>query len=191
MTLYARVTEVEKSYSPQEFETLPEFDERYELVDGKLVKKPMPGGQHGSIARRINKRVNLFDPDDKFGIMWFDTTFDVGTGWLPIPDLGYVVTSRIPAITEKAIKCVPDLVVEIHSPSDSRSKAEREATEKKIRDWQKVGVSIIWAINPETKMVAVYHPHPAEPIMELGLEDELNGEAVIPGFKLRVGELFG
>jgi Uma2 family endonuclease len=191
MTLRVGTTDSERSYSPQEFETLPEFDDRYELVDGKLVKKPMPGGQHGSIARRINKRINLFDPEDKFGVMWFDTTFDVGTGWMPIPDLGYIVADRIPDITEKAIKCVPDLVVEIYSPSALRSKSEREAAERKLRDWQGAGVRIIWAINPEKKIIEVYHPNQAEPAMQLGLDDELDGENVIPGFRLKVGELFG
>jgi Uma2 family endonuclease len=192
MVLRTRATDTERTYSPEEFEALPEFNERYELVDGKLVKKPMPGGEHGSIARRINKRLNLFEPEDKLGMMWFDTTFDVGTGWMPIPNLGYVVASRIPVITEKAIRCVPDLVVEIHSPSDLRSKAEREATERKIIDWQNVGVRVIWAINPETKSVAVYHPNQLEPVQELGqLEDELECKDIIPDFKLKLSEIFG
>ncbi len=191
MALRARATDAERTYSPEEFEALPEFNERYELVDGKLVKKPMPGGEHGSIARRINKHLNLYDPEDKLGMMWFDTTFDVGTGWMPIPDLGYVVASRIPSITEKAIRCVPDLVVEIHSPSDLRSKPEREAAERKIRDWQNVGVRIIWAVNPETKSVAVYHPNQPTPVQELVMNEELDAEDVIPGFKMKLSEIFG
>ncbi len=190
MALRARASDVERTYSPEEFETLPEFNEGYELVNGKLVKKPMPGGQHGSIARRIYKRLTLFDPDDKSGVMWFDTTFNVGTGWMPIPDLGYIVSERIPAITSKAINCVPDLVVEIHSPSDLRSKPEREAARRKIKDWQATGVSIIWAVDPVRKIVEVYHPSQAEPVRVAELEDELDGEAVIPGFKLKVAELF-
>jgi Uma2 family endonuclease len=190
MALRARSGDIERTYSPEEFESLPEFNDGYELVDGKLVKKPMPGGQYGSIARRIYKRLTLFDPEDKAGLMWFDTTFNVGTGWMPIPDLAYIVTERIPAITTKAINCVPDLVVEIHSPTDLRSKPERDAARRKIKDWQEAGVSIIWAVDPGRKMVEVYHPGQPEPVRTLGPEDELDGEAVIPGFKLKVRELF-
>ncbi len=190
MALRAKPTTPEQTYSPAEFEALPEFNDRYELVGGKLVKKPMPGAEHGSIARRINKQITLFDPDDKIGVLWFDTTFNVGTGWMPIPDLGYVVTSRLPAITEKALNCVPDLVIEIYSPTDLRSKPEREATRQKIRNWQNVGVRLIWAINPEKKQIEVYHPDQAKPILELGINGELDGEDVIPGFKLKLNTLF-
>ena len=123
--------------------------------------------------------------------MWFDTTFNVGTGWMPVPDLGYIVASRLPAITKKALNCVPDLVVEIHSPTDLRSSPERAAAQRKIKDWQEVGVRIIWAIDPARKIVQVYYPTQPEAVMDLGLDDELDGEAVIPGFKLKLAELFG
>ena len=189
MALPARITA--RTYSPEEFEALPEFDDRYELIAGKLVKKPMPGGEHGSIARRINKRLTLFDPDDVYGQMFFDTTFNVGTGWMPIPDLGYVVASRLPAITRKAINCVPDLVVEIHSPTDLRSTPERLAAQRKIKDWQEVGVRIIWAIDPARQLVEVYHPDQTGPVQEAGINDTLTGEEVIPGFSLKVAEIFG
>lgn len=190
MALRARPIQPERTYTPDKFETLPQFNEGYEVVEGRLVKKPMPGGEHGSIARLINKRVTLFDPADKFGVTWFDTTFNVGTGWMSIPDLGYVVVARLPAITRKAIDCVPDLVVEIHSPTDLRSSPERVAARRKIKDWQEVGVRIIWAIDPARKVVEVYHPDQPEKISEPGLNDTLDGEDVIPGFKLKVADLF-
>jgi Uma2 family endonuclease len=189
MALPARITA--RTYSPEEFEALPEFDDRYELIDGKLVKKTMPGGEHGSIARRIYKRLTLFDPDDKFGEMWFDTTFNVGTGWMPIPDLAYVVANHVPAISRKALNCVPDLVVEIHSPTDLLSNPERLAARRKIKDWQGVGVLIIWAIDPARKIVEVFHPDQPEPVQQAGLSDTLDGEDVIPGFSLKVAEIFG
>ncbi len=188
MTLQA---DLERTYTVAEFEALPEFDELYELVDGKLVKKPMPGDANGRIAKRIDRKLGVFDPEEKLGIMWRDTTFDVGTGWLPIPDLGFVVASRVPSESEKSVKAVPDLVVEIHSPSDLRSKKERYDTVKKIEDWQAVGVRLIWSINPRTQIVEVYHSGQAEPVQKLTIEDELDGKIIIPGFKLKVSELFG
>lgn len=191
MALRARATNLERTYTPEEFEASAEFNERYELVDGRPVKKPMPGEEHGWIARIINKQVTLHDPEDKLGVMWFDTSFDVGTGWMPIPDLAYTVATKTPTKrSAKSFKGIPDLVVEIHSPTDLRSKAEREATEKKIKNWQAVGVSIIWAINPEKKVVRVYHRDEPKPVMELGIDDQLDGENIIPSFKLKIRELF-
>lgn len=109
---------------------------------------------------------------------------------MPIPDLGFMVASRVPAKSNKSIKGVPDLVVEIHSPTDLRSKAEREAATQKIKDWQKVGVRIIWAINPRKKEVEVYHSDQAKPVQVLTSNDELSGEDVISGFKIDMKGLF-
>lgn len=36
MALRARTSDAARTYSPEEFEALPEFNERYELVDGRL-----------------------------------------------------------------------------------------------------------------------------------------------------------
>jgi Uma2 family endonuclease len=190
MALRAREPNIERTYTPQEFEALPEFEELYELVDGKLVKKPMPGDAHGRIGKRIDRKLAAFDPDESLGMMWRDTTFDVGTGWMPIPDLGFIVAERVPPESEKSVKGVPDLVVEIQSPSDLRSQKEREAAERKLADWQAVGVRIIWSINPRQKSVEVYHLGQHQPVQKLGINDELSGEEVIPGFKMKVSELF-
>ncbi len=123
-------------------------------------------------------------------MIWRDTTFDVGTGWMLIPDLGFIVAERVPPESEKGVRGVPDLVVEIQSPSDLRSQKEREAAQRKLTDWQAVGVRIIWSINPRHKSVEVYHLGQAQPVQKLGLNDELSGEDVIPGFKVKVSELF-
>jgi Uma2 family endonuclease len=190
MALRARGPDFGRTYTPEEFEALPQFDELYELVDGKLVKKPMPGDAHGRIAKRIDRKLAAFDPAEKLGMMWRNTTFDVGTGWMPIPDLGFMVADRVPPESEKSVKGVPDLVVEIHSPTDLRSQKEREATRRKVADWQAVGVRLIWSINPRKKSVEVYHLGQTQPVQTLNETDELSGEDVIPGFTLKVSELF-
>lgn len=191
MALRAREPDTGRTYTPEEFEALPQFDELYELVDGKLVKKPMPGDAHGRIAKRIDRKLAAFDPDENLGMMWRDTTFDVGTGWMQIPDLGFMVAGRVPLESEKSVKGVPDLVVEIHSPTDLRSQKEREAPRKKIAGWLAAGVRIIWSINPRRKSVEVYHQGQTRPVQTLGVGDTLDGEEVIPAFSLSVGEIFG
>jgi Uma2 family endonuclease len=181
---------MKRTYTPEEFEALPQFEELYELVNGKLVKKPMPGDDHGRIARIIMKRYDRHDPDEKLGRLWSATTFDVGTGWMPIPDLGFITAERVPPRSPRSVKAVPDLVVEIHSPTDLRSKAERDQATQKIKEWQQVGVRLIWAVNPRRQAVEVYHPADSNPVKVLSINDELDGEDVIPSFKMKVSELF-
>ncbi|NWJ95284.1 MAG: Uma2 family endonuclease [Chloroflexi bacterium] len=190
MAMSAKRFDLERRYTPEEFEALPQFNELYELVEGRLVKKPMPGDEHGTIARIIMKRYDRLDPDEKLGKLWSATTFDVGTGWMPLPDLGFIVAERVPPKSPRSVKGVPDLVIEILSPTDLRSKPERELVAHKIKEWQKVGVRIIWAINPQKQLVEVYHPEPPNPVRVLTSQDELDGAGVIPGFKLRVSDLF-
>jgi Uma2 family endonuclease len=48
---------------------------------------------------------------------------------------------------------------------------------------------LVWLISPLSKVVYVYHPNQAKP-ETLGINDELDGEDIIPGFKLKVSALF-
>jgi Uma2 family endonuclease len=55
------------------------------------------------------------------------------------------------------------------------------------------GVSIVWVVYPNRQQVEVYHAgqaYQAGPVQTLGLADSLDGEDVIPGFKLTVAALF-
>ncbi len=183
------IIDLDRTYTNAEFEALPTEGRRLELIEGKLVEK-MPGDTHGRIGRRIILKLGFFDRKARLGVMWPGTTFDLGEGWQPIPDLGFLVASRVPPETEGAIRVIPDLVVEVHSPSDLDSKPGRDAAARKIRHYQEAGVRLIWAINPRAKTVEVYHYDQAEPIATLSLKDTLEGEDVIPGFKLKVRTLF-
>ena len=188
----ARAVEAEKLYTISDFEKMPEFSENYELIDGRIAEKAMPGDRHGRIARLIEKQIILLDPQDKLGMTWRDTTIkiagDEGNG--RTPDMAYVNASRVPPISDGSLAVVPDLVVEVWSPSDNESKSALESTWKKREYWREHGVKITWCINPKAKEVEVLYtdPNKADVVLELG--DTLDGEDVIPGFKMPVAALF-
>jgi len=52
-------------------------------------------------------------------------------------------------------------------------------------DW---GTPLVWVLDPEQRTVTVYRS--LTDVRTLGPEDELTGEEVIPGFRVRVAELF-
>jgi Uma2 family endonuclease len=189
MALPARPSDFERIYTSDEFETLPEFDERYELLDGRLVEKPMPGIEHGTIARRIIKAYDQFDPDEKLGLFLWEVNTRLDQKNSPLPDLSFWKAGRVPNRTPGAGP-KPDLAVEILSPRDIASKRRREDVQDKIRKYQSFGVSIVWVINPRRKIVEVYHPDQAAPVQILDQSSTLDGEAVIPDFKLDVSKLF-
>lgn len=185
--------EATRLYSLDEFEELdlPDHNKRYELIEGAIIVTPPAGFEHAKIGAKIVKRINLFDPDDKLGMVLQDAGFRVAPGFGPIPDVGFLMTASIPPNTRTMIPVPPDLAVEVWSPGDLDTKAHRAEARAKIRRYQVAGVPIVWAINPPARTVEVYHPGQVEPVQVLGVDDELSGEDVIPGFTMKVAVLFG
>lgn len=190
------VTQLEKAttrlYTVEEFEalTLPDDEATVELIDGEIIMTPPAGEEHGIIATKIIKAIARFDPEDKLGRVVIPTWFKLGSGFAPAPDVAFTVAEKLKPAQKGPAEVIPDLVVEVWSPSDLDTQAHRERNRLKVRKYQNAGVRIVWAINPQNKTVEVYHPNQAEPVAVLKIEDELSGEEVLPDFKLPVKKLF-
>ncbi len=78
---------------------------------------------------------------------------------------------------------IPDLAVEVLSPSDSA----REARDK-VAEYLGAGVRLVWVIDPFEERATAYR-FPTR-VDECGSEDALDGEDVLPGFRCRLGDLF-
>ncbi len=175
----------------EQFEQMPEFDGPYELIDGSVVEK-MAGDQHGRIGHRLELAIGKFDPDEKLGMTWHDTTVKVagddGNGRKL--DLLFIVASRVPSESTGSLTVMPDLVVEVWSPSDTDGPVSLKSTRIKMQYWPSNGAKITWCINPVAKEVEVYYAGQTVPAKVWVLSDELDGEDVIPGFKLPIARLF-
>lgn len=77
---------------------------------------------------------------------------------------------------------VPDLVVEVDSPSRQPS-IERA----RIRDYLEVGVRLIWVIHRETESASVYRAYGS--VRDVFVDDALDGEDLLPGFRLPLVDL--
>ena len=78
---------------------------------------------------------------------------------------------------------VPELVVEVASPSDTR----REVQEK-AEMWLSFGVLLVWVAHPDSRTVDVYRPD--APVITLTEDDTLDGSPVLPEFTLPVRQVF-
>jgi Uma2 family endonuclease len=179
-------------YSLKEFEELdlPADGNKYELIDGVIKVTPPAGDDHGRIGNEIVVRIAIFDPERKLGRSWTDTGFQIAPGFNAAPDVAFIKTENLPDRSRGSVPVRPDLAVEVWSPGDLNTKAHQAEARAKIRRYQVARVSIVWAINPATRQVEVYHPNYVEPEQTLGIEDTLSGEDVIPGFTLPVKTLF-
>ena len=77
----------------------------------------------------------------------------------------------------------PDLVVEVLSPHDVFPKVLR-----KVQQYLKAGVVLIWVVVPEDRSVTIYRP--GYDAIILTEKETLKGEDVLPGFECAVADLF-
>jgi Uma2 family endonuclease len=78
---------------------------------------------------------------------------------------------------------IPDLAVEVVSPNDLF-----EELLKKMREYFHYGVKQVWIVSPASRQVHVYDS-PTQPRI-LSVNQELEGGALLPGFRMPLASLF-
>jgi len=101
------------------------------------------------------------------------------------PDLAFASFATLAENTEDAVPVAPDLAVEVFSKSDTDYDME-----KKVRLYQKAQVKLVWVVHPISQTVDIYRLNSGLKAEKRGGDDELNGETVVPGFKLKINMLF-
>ena len=162
---------------------------RGELIRGVLCETMAAGQRHGKIVTRLIVRLGNFVEPREFGTLvasdsgvWLENDPDT----VREPDVAFTSVDRLPLgeDVEGYAEVVPDLVVEVASPSDSR----REVNDK-ARMWLSHGVRLVWVVHPDTRTVDVHRTD--DRVSTLGEDDALDGMDVLPGFSLAVSTVFG
>ncbi len=88
---------------------------------------------------------------------------------------------------QKYVPAMPDLAVEILSPTDTLSEVRRKA-----RIYLANGTSLVWIILPDEKSAEVCRADDdGDMTIEfVGRDGKLSGEAILPGFTLGIERLF-
>lgn len=177
-----------------ELMALPDDGWRYELVEGRLVRMPPPGGEHGRLAFRLGVALHAFVTPAHLGeILAAETGFQLGLKTVLAADVAFVRADHIPARDSAEWKQywrhAPDIVAEVVSPSQ-----KRDDMDAKARAWLAAGVSLVWIVWPATQQVDVWHhidtDAPDRPVPTLGTGDALDGLNVLPGFTYPLADLF-
>ena len=173
----------------EEYLSGPEIKQRYEIVDGVMITPPSPNVEHQTILRQLFLHLNQHVDYDDLGQVWF-APLDVVIQREPLrtrqPDLLFVSGARAD-IVGQVIEGAPDLVVEILSPSNSRS-----AMEEKLADYARIEVQECWLVSPEARSVEVMELGEGQwqRVGIFGLGDQVHSQ-VLPGLDLAVAEVFG
>lgn len=177
--------------------TLDEFqyanplpDARTELVDGRMIVRDPPKELHGLIAARILRALfryldRRYESEAESGVVLCN---DVGILLQRDPptvraaDVCYYLASRVLRDRTQYSQEVPDLIVEVRSPTDRAGYLRA-----KIDDWRRGGCRHIWVADPRKRTFAEVS---GETVTTFHEGERFGGGALFPGLDLEITALF-
>src|SRR6266487_2762116 len=139
-----------KRWTYEEYYRLDD-DQRYEIIDGNLLMAPAPDTWHQDWSRKLFRLIDRFVAKNRLGEVFYapiDIVLDEEN--TVQPDIVFIATEKLHIIQRRAIFGVPDLLVELISPSSVR----RDRYDKKDL-YAGVGVKEYWIGDPANKALEV------------------------------------
>ena len=172
----------------EEFLKLPETKPASLYIDGQIIQKPMPQGEHSTIQGELIITINAVVKPQKVARAFPELRCTFG-GRSIVPDVTVFTWQRIPRKENGGVANVfqvaPDWTIEILSPNQSVTKVT-----KTILHCLKHETQMGWLIDPDEQTVFVYRPKQQTEVF-----DEPEQQLPVPSFaselRLTVGDLFG
>lgn len=161
---------------------------RGELIRGVLHQTVATGIEHGEIAVNFAILMGTFVKSGRSGrVVGSDAgiRLERNPDTVREPDIAYISAEKLPLDTRVRgyAEVVPDLVVEIISPSD-----QAVAVYDKAQMWLRFGVQLVLLVDPDARTVTVLpQDGPAQTLTDA---DTLDGGDVLPGFTCPVQDIF-
>ena len=177
-----------KPLTLEEFLKLPETKPASEYIDGRIIQKPMPQGEHSVIQGELIIVINAVVKPKKVARAFPELRCTFG-GRSIVPDVAVFTWERIPRKENGGVanvfKAAPDWIIEILSPDQSATKVT-----KKILHSLKHETQMGWLIDPEEEFVFVYFAD-----RTIAFFEEPGDRIPVPpfaeSFNITVGEMFG
>jgi Uma2 family endonuclease len=136
----------------EHYALIPNDGKRHEIIEGEHYVNPAPNLFHQTLSRRIQYQLYTQIELQGRGVV-FDAPVDVQLHDHSIvqPDLVVVLSENKEILTKPKIDGVPDLMIEILSPSNP--KHDREI---KMQLYLKSGIREYWIVDPMSERVEQY-----------------------------------
>jgi len=158
-----------------------------ELVEGRIVPMGPTGDEHGRIELNIGAELLAFVRSHKLGEV---RVGEVGIYTRRNPDtvrgadVLFISSERYAQQRSPGfLDVAPDLVVEILSENDRWSDMMQ-----KLREYFAIGVRLVWVADPRARSLYAYRA--LTDVREFTESDDLPGDDVLPGFSVKVAQLF-
>ena len=135
-----------------DYARLPDNSMRYEVIEGDLYMNPAPRPKHQRIIALLHGHLWEYLKAQPGGEVFF-APIDVNLPDLtsPVqPDLLFIAADQLDIIKEDFIEGVPDLMVEVLSPSNP---AHDRLT--KFQVYARAGVREYWLIDPDARVIEI------------------------------------
>ena len=178
-----------RAFTLEEFIELPERDQ-YELVRGRLVEQTM-SLESQWVAGEVYGHLREYVRSHHLGRVYPDGTTYQCFNALPNdpflvrrPDCSFIRKGRVSTEQYKSGFCrvVPDLVVEVISPTDVYRNVQQ-----RVHEFREAGCPLIWVIDPDSRSALVYRSDHS--VSEVGEDGFLDGGDTIPGFSVRLSDV--
>lgn len=176
-----------KPVTYDDYRSLPDDGNQYQIIGGKLIMAPSPTAIHQLILGKLFTLANDYVEKNNLGTMIL-APLDVILSMRDVvqPDLMYISRGREDIIAENNVVDAPDWVVEILSPA---TRTTDRTTKKKL--YQRYGVGEYWIVDPIEKTIAqfILQKYTFELVGKFNSTQTLTSSA-LEGFSLPVGKVF-
>ncbi|MBL8156112.1 MAG: Uma2 family endonuclease [Anaerolineae bacterium] len=154
----------------------------FEFIGGRIVEV-VSNNYSSQVAMLIGARLTVYVVQHDLGyVTGADGGYQVG-GERYIPDVAFVSRSRQPEACREAYNPLPpDLAVEVLSPANDPAEIR-----VKLINYGLVGTAV-WVVDPERQRAEIYLP--GQPPQMVGMDGELSGGEAVPGFRLKMADIF-
>ena len=169
--------------------TIAELSDLYEVIDGEIVECPPKSVEAVGCANDLTLALSNYGIAKNLGKAYTELLIQMPS---PLdrdrrPDVIFVSFEKWPKgkrlPPDRSWDIVPDLCVEVVSPSD-----QADDLREKVAEYFEAGVPLVWVVYPQQELVDVYES--AESSRTLMRKGTLTGGMIIPGFSLPLNQLF-
>lgn len=163
----------------------------YEVADGEIIEVTPMGFYAVEIANLLQEALIHYLATTPIGRVRNEMLFKIP---LPQdrsrncrPDVAVVLFDRWPknkplSLTGNAIDVVPNIAVEVISPTDLA-----EAVAVKAMEYLDGGVQLVWQIYPEARVLFAHRPNGET--RRVRPDEDITADGILPGFRVKLADL--